>query len=39
VTNAFSVVRGIDGKTVEGRAARETEVQPGDVITVFERFL
>jgi polysaccharide export outer membrane protein len=39
VTDAFSVVRGINGKTVEGRAGRETEVRPGDVITVYERFL
>ncbi len=39
VTDAFSVVRGINGTTVEGRAGRETEVRPGDVITVYERFL
>ncbi len=32
-----SVVRTADGKAVEGRASRQSFVQPGDVITVFER--
>jgi polysaccharide export outer membrane protein len=37
VENAFSIVRGANGKSGEGRAVRETAVQPGDVITVYER--
>ena len=32
-----SIVRTTDGKAVEGRASRQAFVQPGDVITVFER--
>jgi polysaccharide export outer membrane protein len=32
-----SVVRTQDGVTIEGKARRQTLVQPGDVITVFER--
>jgi polysaccharide biosynthesis/export protein len=32
-----SVVRTRDGHAIEGRAARQAYVQPGDVITVFER--
>ncbi|MEO9189203.1 MAG: polysaccharide biosynthesis/export family protein [Acetobacteraceae bacterium] len=31
------VVRGDGGTAVEGRAARQTELAPGDVVTVFER--
>jgi len=37
VDDAFSIVRGVDGKYLEGRAARQTLVEPGDVITVYER--
>jgi polysaccharide biosynthesis/export protein len=37
VDNVFSIVRTLDGKTTEGRAGRETLVQPGDVITIYER--
>jgi len=37
VVNRFSIVRTSDKKTTEGAASRETFVQPGDVITVFER--
>ncbi len=37
VTSQFSIVRTIDGKAVEGKADRQTFVQPGDVITVYER--
>ena len=37
VDDVFSIVRTVDGKTTEGRAGRETLVQPGDVITVYER--
>jgi polysaccharide export outer membrane protein len=37
VDNDFSIVRILDGKTSEGRAGRETLVQPGDVITIYER--
>jgi polysaccharide biosynthesis/export protein len=32
-----AIVRTIEGKAVEGRATRQAFVQPGDVITVFER--
>jgi polysaccharide export outer membrane protein len=32
-----SIVRTGDGKAVEGRAGREAFVQPGDVVTIFER--
>ena len=32
-----SIVRNADGKAVEGRATRQTYVQPGDVITIYER--
>ena len=32
-----SVVRTQDGVAIEGRASRQSFVQPGDVITVFER--
>jgi hypothetical protein len=27
----------VDGRAVEGKATRQTYLQPGDVITVFER--
>ena len=32
-----SVVRTVDGHAVEGKAMRQTYLQPGDVVTVFER--
>jgi polysaccharide export outer membrane protein len=32
-----SVVRTVEGDSVEGKAPRQALVQPGDVITVFER--
>jgi polysaccharide export outer membrane protein len=37
VDDRASVVRSIDGAAVEGRATRQTYVQPGDVITIYER--
>ncbi len=37
VERNFSIVRTVDGHPVEGHAIRQTLVQPGDVITVFER--
>lgn len=37
VETSASVVRTQDGRTFEGRASRETALQPGDVVTVFER--
>jgi polysaccharide export outer membrane protein len=37
VEDRASIVRSIDGKAVEGRAVRQTYVQPGDVITIYER--
>ncbi len=32
-----AVVRSVEGKAVEGKASRQAFVQPGDVVTVFER--
>ncbi len=32
-----SVLRTVDGHAVEGKALRQTYLQPGDVVTVFER--
>ena len=32
-----SVVRTVEGDSVEGKVSRQALVQPGDVITVFER--
>jgi polysaccharide export outer membrane protein len=32
-----AIVRTVDGTAVEGKASRQSFVQPGDVITVFER--
>jgi polysaccharide biosynthesis/export protein len=37
VTDKFSIVRTSNMQTTEGAASRATFVQPGDVITVFER--
>ncbi len=37
VEDYASVVRAVDGDSVEGKALRQALVQPGDVITVFER--
>jgi polysaccharide biosynthesis/export protein len=37
VEDRASIVRDIGGKAIEGRAVRETFVQPGDVITIYER--
>jgi polysaccharide export outer membrane protein len=36
-TDRFTIVRSTTGKPVEGSALRDTQVQPGDVITVAER--
>jgi len=38
VEGHVSVVRTVNGKAVEGRATRETFLQPGDVVTVYERW-
>jgi len=38
VRNTASVVRSVEGLAVEGTAMRQTYVQPGDVITIFERW-
>jgi polysaccharide biosynthesis/export protein len=32
-----SIVRTVEGKAMEGRASRQAYIQPGDVITIFER--
>jgi polysaccharide export outer membrane protein len=37
VEDYAAIVRSIEGKAVEGRASRQAFVQPGDVITMFER--
>jgi polysaccharide export outer membrane protein len=37
VTDYASVVRTIDGKPVEGKVDRQSFIQPGDVITIYER--
>jgi polysaccharide export outer membrane protein len=37
VDDYASVVRTLDGIAVEGKATRQSFVQPGDVITIFER--
>jgi polysaccharide export outer membrane protein len=37
VEDNASIVRSVDGKAAEGRATRKTFVQPGDVITIYER--
>ena len=37
-TDYASILRPIDGHAVEGRVNRGTEVRPGDVITIFERY-
>ena len=37
VTGRFSIVRTIGNRSLEGVALRETPVQPGDVVTVYER--
>ncbi len=37
VEDTASIVRTVNGKSVEGRAGRETLVRPGDVITIYER--
>ena len=36
-TDEASILRKIDGHTVEGRVPRGADVLPGDVITIFER--
>ena len=37
VKDRFSIVRTARGQAIEGLAMRETSVQPGDVVTVYER--
>jgi polysaccharide export outer membrane protein len=37
INDYASVVRTQDGIAIEGKAARQTFIQPGDVITIFER--
>lgn len=37
IDDAFSIVRTSGGKAEEGRAKRDTPMQPGDVLTVYER--
>ena len=38
VQDNFSIVRSVDKQPVEGSATRQTLVEPGDVITVYERY-
>jgi polysaccharide export outer membrane protein len=37
ISDYASVVRTRDGVAIEGKAARQALIQPGDVITIFER--
>jgi polysaccharide export outer membrane protein len=37
-TDDVAILRKIDGRSVEGRAPRQTDLLPGDVVTVFERY-
>ena len=37
-TEDASILRRINGQSVEGRVPRGTEVLPGDVVTIFERY-
>jgi polysaccharide export outer membrane protein len=37
VEDYASVIRTVEGDSLEGKASRQALVQPGDVITVFER--
>jgi polysaccharide export outer membrane protein len=37
-TDYVAILRKVDGKVIEGRAGRGTEMEPGDVVTVFERY-
>jgi polysaccharide export outer membrane protein len=37
IENYAAVVRTVDGTAIEARASRQSYVQPGDVITIFER--
>jgi polysaccharide export outer membrane protein len=37
-TGYVSVLRKVDGHVIEGRAPRGEEIEPGDVITIFERY-
>lgn len=38
VESYASVVRTVDGHAVEGKATRQTYLQPGDVVTVYQRW-
>jgi polysaccharide biosynthesis/export protein len=37
VEDVASIVRTLHGSAIEGRATRQTYVEPGDVITIYER--
>lgn len=37
VESTYSIVRSTNGGPIEGRARRQTLLQPGDVVTVYER--
>jgi polysaccharide export outer membrane protein len=37
VDNYASVVRTVGSAAVEGKATRQSFIQPGDVVTIFER--
>ena len=39
VTNKFSIVRITGSRSLEGVATRQTPVQPGDVVSVYERYI
>lgn len=37
-TGYLAILRKSDGKVIEGRAKRGADIEPGDVVTVFERY-
>jgi polysaccharide export outer membrane protein len=37
IEDEVSIVRNVNGKSIEGRGGRETPLRPGDVVTVHER--
>lgn len=37
-TGYLAILRKSDGEVIEGRAKRGAEIEPGDVVTVFERY-
>jgi polysaccharide export outer membrane protein len=38
VTDYASIVRTVNGRPIEGKVQRQSLMQPGDVLTIFERY-